>query len=245
MEEQGLLTCTAVVQSLEMAALIPSQRTEMIARALEDIFKCTAAVGTALIWPCMDRKIPWKVYYAGMNRHVMLRWLVSRLDSSLDVMTGVLQHDLASSLSDMPPPLLIHVQAPSLFSSALWIVWTTQRSPTALPHLVHEGLEQVYHAFEELLEVESREELYFSASSPLHDRALTAALSHGDTAALSVVLSLTRVIGKADLTYRGRVDQHGVEIVSHLGARQRDFGFALPLGRGITGRVAAYDVGSC
>lgn len=82
MEEQGLLACTAVVQSLERAALIPCQRTEMIACALENICKGTAVVSTALIWPCRDRKIPWKVYYAGMNRHVMLRWLVSRLDPS-------------------------------------------------------------------------------------------------------------------------------------------------------------------
>ncbi len=32
MEEQGVLACTAVVQALEMAALIPGQRTEMIAQ---------------------------------------------------------------------------------------------------------------------------------------------------------------------------------------------------------------------
>ena len=65
-------------------------------------------------------------------------------------------------------------------------------------------------------------------------------MARGDTHALSAFLSLTRVVGKADFTFWARAYQDIIEITSHLGAKHNGFGFALPLGCGVGGRIAAY-----
>ncbi len=240
MEEKHPIAWTSITNDLKTAALLPQQRDELISRALEQLLASIPAVGTALIWPCRNRKVPWKVYYAGIRRNAMHRWLAARLDSSMDVTIGVLQHDLASGLPDMPPPLLmrLHVLPSSL--SGLWIIWTAPSSASSPPGAVIEWIERVRQTIEAVLEVADREEQYFSAGSPLNDRDLIEALAHSDSHALSAFLSLTRVVAKADFTFWARAYQDVVEITSHSGAKHSEFGFALARGHGVGGRVAAY-----
>src|SRR5690242_8237200 len=107
MKEIHSRTWTSVTNMLETAVLHPQQHDEIISRALQHILTGLPAVGTALIWPCPKRKVPWKVYYVGCKHQAMHRWLSSRLHPSLDLTTGELQHDLAHHLADMPPSLLI------------------------------------------------------------------------------------------------------------------------------------------
>ena len=240
MKKKHHIAWPSVEDSLKTAALLPQQRGEMISYALQELLTSIPAAGTALIWPCQDRKVPWKVYYAGMRRDTMRHWLSARLDPSLDVIAGVLQHDLASSFSDMPPPLLMRLQPSPVSPPGLWIVWAVRPPASPLPDPVSECIERVRRALEALLEVECTEEQYFSSSSPLYDRELTEDLAHGDTHALSAFLSLTRVVGKADFAFWARAYQDIVEITAHLGARRSGFGFALPLGHGVGGRIAAY-----
>src|SRR5216110_274788 len=236
MEKKDLIPWGEVTHYLKVAALSPQRRNEMIAHALQELLTCLPAVGTALIWPCKDRKVPWKVYYVGTRQQTLHRWLSARLAPSLDATIGLLQHDL-SNLSDMPLPHLICLQPAPTSPAGLWIVWPTH---TPLSNAANDGLERVRRALEALVEVECSEEQYFSNSSPLHDRALTEAIAQGDADALSVLLSLARLVGKADFTFWGRAYEDVVEITAHLGAKQQSFGFALPHGRGAGGRIAAY-----
>jgi len=236
MEKKDLIPWGEVIHYLKTAALFPQRRGEMIARALQELLGSLPAVGTALIWPCQNRKVPWKVYYTGPRQQTIQRWLSARVGPSLDATMGVLQHDLGS-LSDMPFPHLVYLQPTPISPPGLWIVWTAH---TPLPSTANDCLDRVRHTLEALIEVESLEEQYFSSSSPLHDRALIEALAQGDAHALSVLLSLTRLVGKAEFTFWGRAYEDVVEITSHLGAKQRGFGFTLPRGRGVGGRIAAY-----
>jgi sugar diacid utilization regulator len=240
MEEMHSVTWTPATRYLRTAALLPQKRDELLSQALDQLLICIPALGTALIWPSRDRKVPWKVYYAGIRRNTMHRWLSARLDPSLDATIGLLQHDLPSSFSDMPSPLLLRL--PTLPSSprGLWIIWTTSLSTSLLPGQVSEPVGRVRETLEAVIEVEDREEQYFSNSSPLYDRELIEAMEHGDVHALSAFLSLTRVVTKADLTFWGKAYQDVVEITSHLGAKHSGFGFALARGQGVGGRVAAY-----
>src|SRR5437667_8013019 len=109
MEKKDLIPGGDAIHFLKIAALQPQRRGEMIARALQELLACLPAVGIALVWPCQDRNIPWKLYYAGTRREGMRRWLTARLNSSLDATLGVLQQDL-SSLSELPFPHLICLQ---------------------------------------------------------------------------------------------------------------------------------------
>src|SRR5579859_819686 len=240
MEEKHPIAWTSVTRDLKTAALLPQQRDELIARALEQLLASIPAVGTALIWPCRYRKVPWKVHYTGIRHNAMHRWLSARLDSSTDVTIEQLQHDLVSGLSDMPSPLLMYLRTLPSSPCGLWIVWIASSSASPLPAAVLEHIERVRQTLEAVLEVEDREEQYFSTSSPLHDRELIEALAHGDAHALSAFLSLTRVVGNADFTFWARAYQDVVEITSHLGAKHSGFGFALARGHGVGGRVAAY-----
>ncbi len=240
MEEKHSLAWNSVTRYLRTAALLPQRRDEFISQALEHLLASIPAFSTALIWPSGNRKVPWKVYYAGTRRNAMHRWLSVRLDPALEVTIGVLQHDLISSLADMPPPLLIRLYTSPSSPCGLWIVWAVSSSPSPLSDMIVECLERVRQTLEAVLEVEDKEEQYFSTGSLLNDRDLIEALAHGEAHALSAYLSLTRVVAKADFTFWARAYQDVVEITSHLGAKHSGFGFALARGQGVGGRVAAY-----
>lgn len=240
MEERQSIVWTPATRYLRTAALLPQQRDELISQALEQLLICIPALGTALIWPCRDRKVPWKVYYAGIKHNAMCRWLSVRLDPSLDATIRLLQHDLPYSFPDMPSPLFLRLHTLPSFLCGLWIIWTDSFSTSLLPGQVSEPVERVRETLEAVLEVEEKEEQYFSNSSLLYDRELIEAMEHGDAQALSAFLSLTRVVAKADFTFWGKAYQDVVEITSHLGAKHSGFGFALARGQGVGGRVAAY-----
>jgi len=240
MEELFPGTWTTVTEALETAAVLPHRRDEMITCALQQLLSGLPAVGTALIWPNRQGDVPWKVYYAGLKRTAMHRWLSARLDPSLEVTIGMLQQDLTRGLLDLPSPLLIRLHLSSATLGGVWLIWATAEGMAPLPDALSTWIEPIRQTLETVLEVEDREDHYFSNSSPLSDRELIKALAHGDNHALSAYLSLTRVVAQANLAFWGRVYQDVVEVTSHLGAQQNGFGFILPRGQGVGGRVAVY-----
>ncbi len=243
MEEKQFPVWIAVTNALKNAALQPARRDEFISQALGQFLAAMPIVGTALVWPCRKRKLPWKVFYAGIKRNTVQRWLAARLDPSMDATIETLLHDLAGGPPDMPPALSIRLQPTAPSPHGLWIIWADSPLPlstTTQTGALADGIERLRQTFEAVLEVEEREEQYFSASSPLYDRELIDAMAHGDRHALSAFLSLTRVVAKADFTFWATAYQDVIEIAGHLGAKHGDFGFALPRGRGVGGRVAAY-----
>src|SRR5260370_17327139 len=93
MKEKRHIAWPSVEDSLKTAALLPQQRGEMISYALQELLTSIPAAGTALIWPCQDRQVLWKLYYAGMRRQTMRHWLSPPLEPSLPVLTPLFNHD--------------------------------------------------------------------------------------------------------------------------------------------------------
>jgi len=241
MKKREQTAWASTIYDLRNAALLPKQRAPLLIHALQQVIANLPAAGTALIWPCKEQKIPWKVYYVGNKRSSMHPWLSARLDPSIDVTMELIQHDSAGSHSDMSQPLLLPLRLPSLPRAGLWIIWSGQSSsPSPLTTPVLEHIEQVRQMLEAVIEVESREEQYFSQSSPLSDQILIADLGRGDHHAVSAFLSLTRLVAGADFTFWAQAYQDIVEITGHLGAKHSGFGFSLLHGQGVGGRVAAY-----
>lgn len=231
---------TSVISFLKAAALLPQQRDEFVTRALGQMLDCFPAAGVALIWPCQERKIPWRVYYMGIRRAEMYGWLSAHLDYSLDVVAANVRQGPPGSLSEMPPPLLTHLHVMQSALSALWFIWPVSPAVSLAPGAEGVWMTHVRQALEALLEVEEKEKQFFSPSSPLYDQAFIQALAHGDAQVLSAFLGLVRVVAQADFTFWARAYQDIVEVSGHLGAKHGDFGFALARGHGVGGRVAAY-----
>jgi sugar diacid utilization regulator len=238
MEKQKYIPEGNVLHSLQIAALYPQRRSKLIGHALQELLACIPAVATALIWPCQNRNVPWKIYYAGAHHETMRPWLKARLHGSLNATLGVLQQDL-SKLSDMPFSHLICLQPPSNFPAGLWIIWTPSAS---LPNFVGSNQAELRLTLEALIEVESVEEHFFSSVSPLSDQVLIEALAHGDSQALLAFLSLTRLVGKAEMMAWGRVYQDVIETSDHAGAKRSGFGFVLPQGHGIAGHIVTRSI---
>ncbi|TMC19912.1 MAG: hypothetical protein E6J34_14250 [Chloroflexi bacterium] len=237
MQERPATAWVAVTHELKSAALQPEQREALLIRALQQLLPTVPACATALIWPCHGKNLPWKVYYVGPKRQALQRWLAARLNVSLQVTQEVLQQDLSSNLLDMPPAVLVSLRAAADSSDgALWLVWPTPSVSMPTP----DTFSRVRQMFEALLEVEQKEEHYFSARSPLYDRELLAALAHGDVHAFSAFLSLARVVVQADFTFWAKVHHDVVETAGHLGAKHNNFGFVLERGRGVGGHIAAH-----
>ena len=240
MEQKSPTVWTSVTGNLKSAALFPQQRDGLIAQALQQLITSIPAVGTALIWPCQQRKVPWKVYYAGIRHGTMQRWLSAHLDLSFNELIEVLQRDPAGNLPNTLSPLLIPLHTPLSSLSGIWITWVAPSHLSLLSGAVADEIERVRRTLEAVLEVEEKEDLYFSDSSPLHDRELIEAVARGDVHALSAFLSMTRLIVKADFTFWARVYRDAVESVAHQGAKHSDFGFTVPYGHGVGGHIAAY-----
>ena len=237
MDEKSPIGWASVANYLESAALLPQKRHEMISCALQEMLTSIPAIGTALIWPNHQGKTPWKVYYAGSKRPVMMRWLSARLEPSLETMVGVLEHDLFHNLSDMPSALLTSLSTSTTTVGGLWILWVAPPSPDSPPVDVQRWLEPVRQLLEAVLEVMEKETYFFSENSPLYDRELVEALVHNDAHAMSAFLSLTRVAAKADLAFWGTVNNNTLDVSSHMGAKNGGFGFALSRGSGFGGRI--------
>lgn len=240
MKKKEQTTWTSIISDLRNAALLPRQRSSLFAHALQQIAASAPIVGTALIWPCKEKKVPWKVYYAGDKRDAMHPWLSARLDTSMDVMIGHLQRDSTSTCLEIAYPLLLPLRLPFSSSSGLWVIWSRQPFSLSPTNPIDGHINQVRQTLEAVLEVECNEEHYFSPSSPLSDQTLIADLGHGNHHALSAFLSLTRIVAGADFAFWAQVYQDVVEITGHLGAKHGDFGFTLLRGKGVGGRVAAY-----
>lgn len=244
MEVTSPLTWSSIAQHIETAALIPQQRDELLIQALHKTLVIIPAMGSAFIRPSSNGTTPWKLLYTGIREVQIRRLLSAHLDEQQpDALISNLQHDL-SHLTDMPSPILISLQSSHLSSSGLWIIWPSlispsqSFSPSPTGTILNDGIQHARHVLEAVLEVESKEDLYFLNGSPLIDRHLIEALAHGDTHALPALLSFTRMFGKADLVYWGQVRNEHVEVAGQVGAYNTGFGFEIPLGHGIGGRVA-------
>ncbi|MBE3560879.1 MAG: hypothetical protein IMW89_16915, partial [Ktedonobacteraceae bacterium] len=164
-----------VTYCIESAALQPEKRFELLLKALEALRRAIPVLGTALIWPCRERKIPWKVLYSGPNSQSMYRWLSARLRVSLDETINLLQHDCAT-LSDMPTPLFIRLQLPDLLQSGQsggWMVWPSDLLSSGS---LMQAIEHTRYYLESLLEVEYKESLYFPGTFQPLDPQLIEAL---------------------------------------------------------------------
>src|SRR5699024_10912422 len=87
--------------------------------------------------------------------------------------------------------------------------------------------------------VEMKEHDYFYEIGTPFEPDIAQSIQEKDQDGLVELLSLTKSMTKSDITFWGEADSRQVEVDTHIGSRNSDFGFLLPLGEGIGGLAAA------
>lgn len=215
----------------EGARLGPDSSRATLRRLLLAANRDLAAAGSAVFWPRLDGVARWWAEYEGEEPEKVRRWIGSRLDSPLE--------EIAASLAGESPRLAgVAPETVTVGSGAaigLWVLWSGETASGGEP----ETLERFRRALDCFVEVEHGEQFYFRGDeAPLGEEA-TRALRRGDEEALPELLALTREMSGADFAYLGSVHDGVVDVEWHLGAGDSGFGFELPVGEGVGGRVFA------
>ncbi len=214
--------------ALELALAQPERRPAALRRVLAAINRELPAAGTALFWPSFDDASHWRAEYAGEEREKVERWTRSRLRSPLEEIAADLSAGAPRPSGAKP------VALDAGFEDGLWVLWG---GLSVRP----ERLEPFRRALELFVEVERLEQKHFrSPRAPLGEEA-TQALRRGDGEVMTDLLSLARDASGADFAYWGSVHDGVVDVEWQLGAGDSGFGFELPIGEGVGGRVFARD----
>lgn len=104
----------------------------------------------------------------------------------------------------------------------------------------NEELEQLLLAgLKAISYVEIKEHDYFYEIGTPFEPDIAQSIQKKEQDGLVELLSLTKSMTKSDITFWGEADSRQVEVDMHIGSRNSDFGFHLPLGEGIGGLAAA------
>lgn len=231
-DARSKLGLSTVEIHLQRSGLNPDGRSAALRRALQEVTRVVPVAGTALIRPRVDGRRPWQTEYAGEREAEMSCWLFTRLNDSYEVMVHALKEE-PPHLPKAAPVLIPASSGP--FTRGIWILWPHARSPQV--SLTTEQLGSLRGGLESLLEMETKEQLYFrNAENPLEPQ-LREAIMNGDDQGLPALLNIAGLVTDADFTYWGEVRNDVVEVAWHLGAPDTEFGFELPVGEGIGGRA--------
>lgn len=171
--------------------------------------------------------------YAGHRSAEMERWLNGRGSDSVDEI--MLNLRSAAPCSPGSEPLLLPLKA--TMSAGVWAIWPRPDNGIVNSTACLEGCRNTLEA---VLEVMNREALLFPKGGCQLESDVARAVSSGEPEAVSVLLSLARLVSKADLVYWANLRNGMLEVNHHLGARDPAFGFELPVGEGMGGRAVAW-----
>lgn len=197
---------------LEAYSIERIRRPVILRRLLEELCRASDVPGVAVVAPHPTGTLPEGFEYLGERAPERRSWLRSHLDAGQ-----------GGPGSPSGP------QTVALGAGAKLLLWP-RGGDAELPvdGRLARGELSLLGA---LLELEVREETL--------EEGVSESLQAGDPEALSRLLALVREVGGADLAYWGGVHDRVVDVEWSLGARQRDFGFELPLGEGVGGRAFA------
>lgn len=212
------------IHDLEHAAVYAEKRKYFLQRALHKYIAIKGASAIAFIRfaPFFERG--YSLIYVGENKQQTLKWLEGRLTDK--ILTTL------SNLSDLNKFFSETVQLSS-YDNGILITWyySTMPSNDAEEKILLEGLQALSY-------VEENEHVYFYDKAKPFEPELSELIKQKDTAGLTELLSLTKIITKSDIVFWGDTNSKQVEVDMHLGSKDHDFGFHLPIGKGIGGLAA-------
>jgi hypothetical protein len=217
---------------LEEAALNANQDHVPLRRILEQVVRDFPVAGTAVIRPSTDGTGRWQTDYVGPREAEMRRWVSARLDDSLEATVQYLREKPPCLLDVTPVPLSLRAQTPAL--NGLWILWLHADLSSVFGD---EELDDLRRILEALLEVELKEKLYFHGTDAVLGSELKQSIAGRESLAFPTLLTAALMVTNADLTYLGIVNGDALQVRWHLGAKDPNFTYKLPIGEGVGGRA--------
>ncbi len=219
-EKQALL-----LRELEAAAVHEHRRDYFLQRALKKymIFNSLQAILFLRFSPQLEGG--YRINYVGQQRDTVMKEIQPLLADSLEETLLRLSNTLMSKT--LEEGTLVP------FEHSLILRWDLQsrRQDPSLTNLLYEGLKAVTY-------VELTEANYFNDQGLPFDNEVTKAIQAKDRDGLIELLTMTKVMSDSDITFWGEADSREVEVGLHIGSKNDDFGFLLPVGEGIGGLVA-------
>lgn len=220
---------TLVMRDLENAAMHFEKRNYFLSRALHKYiaFNKLHAISFIRFSPLLKKG--YDIVYAGVEQETFLQWIQPLIASSVDHT----MMNIANASWNIP----LRTGAISSYEHGIMISWMEQQGHRneSLEQLLLQGLEAI--SFVELKEYDH----FFEVGTPFESD-IARSIQEKDQDGLIELLSLTKLMTKSDITFWGETDSRQVEVNMHIGSKNNDFGFLLPLGEGIGGLAAKNNI---
>lgn len=216
------------MEDLEKAAMHFKKRNYFLYRAFNKYiaFNDVQAIAFIRFSPMFPNG--YDIIYVGTERDLFKRWIQPLMAETVE--TTMLNITNTSETAFLPP------QQIHSFDEGIILQWTAEQPKNPLLiQLLYEGLKAISY-------VELKEYDYFYELGTPFDDEVARAIQKKDQDGLIELLSLTKLMTNSDITFWGETTSREVEVDMHLGSKNNDFGFLLPVGEGIGGLAAQENV---
>lgn len=213
------------MDDLERAAMHDKKRSYFLYRALHKYIAFNKLQAISLIRFSPLLKKGYEVIYVGVEKKSFQQWIQPLVTDSLKQT----MMNITNATWDLP----LRTGVISSYDQGIVISWTDRHEEIneMLEQLMFEGLKAISY-------VEQKEYEYFYEAGLPFEEDVAKAIQAKDQDGLVELLSLTKLMTKSDITFWGETDSRQVEVDMHIGSKNNDFGFLLPVGEGIGGLAA-------
>lgn len=221
----SIKTNTLLMRDLENAAIYLNKRHYFLYRALNKYVSFNQLRAIAFIRFSPLLKQNYEIIYVGPDKDSFTKWIEPLIADTVDM--------TLMNIANSKAKQALQTNKLSSYERGIIISWPAQHTnfDQALEQLLYEGLKAISY-------VEQKEYEYFYEIGTPFEADISKSIQAKDTDGLLELLSLTKSMTESDITFWGETDSRQVEVDMHIGSKQDDFGFLLPVGEGIGGLAA-------
>lgn len=216
-----------LMRDLENAAMHFEKRNYFLQRALHKYIAFNHLRGISFIRFSPLFKQGYNLIYVGLESSAFQQWIRPLISDTLEETMLNIAHTAHN------PNTILHDKTISSYEHGIIISWVEehQQQSERLEQILCEGLKAISY-------VELKEYDYFYKIGTPFESDVARSIQEKDEDGLVELLSLTKLMTKSDITFWGEADSRQVEVDMHIGSKNNDFGFLLPVGEGIGGLAA-------
>lgn len=218
-----------LMRDLEGAAMHFNKRHYFLSRALHKYiaFNKLHAIAFIRFSPLLENG--YNIIYAGVEQESFSQWIQSLMADTAD--------KTMMNLTNTRWDIALKTGTLYSYEQGIVISWKEQQQERdeALEQLLFQGLKAI--SFVELKESDH----FYEVGTPF-EADVAQSIQAKDQDGIVELLSLTKLMTKSDITFWGEADSRQVEVDMHIGSKNSDFGFLLPVGEGIGGLAAKNNI---